>query len=283
MTNAAHTLPCYDSVSKIIGTDQNVVYGLTFWKMLFGPSVLQYSLVELLVTTCHHSASILSHLEVRISEGYGSDSQTRPTQGVHERSYQVVISQTPYSSTSCFVGREMAGGRKTECVPCCLVTLSTQCYTTPHSSCRTCPIILTRPFYLLTIFPSSRLLRLPKVGENIETSIKLIKQEPDTSTSSMPTMLGLGVDEPATSQEMRSSTTCSLSDRLDTTEAETETPRSLTAESSVKSDEGPSGNKILSLPKSWTEQSKKVHWQTQASPGSHTDQRCRLSPGHLTT
>ena len=173
----------------------------------------------------------------------------------------------------------MAGGRKTQRVPGCISTV-------PHSSCKSCPIMLTGLLHLLTIFLPSRLLRLPKVSQNIEISInspKLIKQEPDTGTSNMPTILGQGVDEPATDQEMRSSPTSSLSDRLDTTEAETETLRSLTPGSSVESDQGPSRNNIIGLPRSWTEQSEKVRWQSQAPPSSHTDQRHRLSPGHSTT
>ena len=60
--------------------------------------------------------------------------------------------------------------------------------------------------------------------------------------------------ESATDQGALSSTVSSLSDTLDMTES----PRSLTLESSVESEDSPSRKKILNLSELWTEQSEKV-------------------------
>ena len=114
--------------------------------------------------------------------------------------------------------------------------------------------------HLLRMFLPSRLLTLPKISENIEISVnspKTIKRESDVGTPSMVTTLGQRVYQPATDEGMRSPTASSPSDRLDTTEAERETLRSMTPGSSVESDDGHSRN-ILSLCSSWTEQSEKV-------------------------
>lgn len=119
---------------------------------------------------------------------------------------------------------------------------------------------------VLRMFLPSRLLTLPKLSENIEISVnspKTIKRESDVGTASMATTLGQRAHQPATNEGMRSSTASSPSDRLDTTEAETETLRSLTPGSSVESDDDYSRN-ILSLCRSWTVQSEKVSWQTYA-------------------
>ena len=140
-------------------------------------------------------------------------------------------------------------------------------------------------FHILRMFLPSRLLTLPKISENIEISVnspKTIKRESDVGAPSMATTLGQRAHQPAMDEGMRSSTATSPSDRLDTTEAETETLRSLTPGSSVESDDGHSRN-ILSLCGLWTEESEKVSCQTYACPSSHTELRCRQLPDHLTT
>ena len=112
----------------------------------------------------------------------------------------------------------------------------------------------------LRMFLPSRLLTLPTISENIEISVnspKTIKQDSDVGTPSMATTLGQRVHQPGTDEGMRSSTVSSRFDRLDTTEDETETLRSMTPGSSVESGDGHSRN-ILSLCSSWTEQSEKV-------------------------
>ena len=176
-------------------------------------------------------------------------------------------------------------GKDIVCAVLPLSTLLTQCTTIPHSFSNFCLIMFAGLLHLLRMFLPSRLLTLPKISENIEISVNSpkTKRESDVGTASMATTLGQGADQPATHQGMRSSTASSLSDRLDTTEAETETLRSLTPGSSVESDNGHSRNNILSLPSLWTGQSEKVGWQTYASPSSHTELRYRLSPDHLTT
>ena len=145
-----------------------------------------------------------------------------------------------------------------------LSTSSNQCTTAPYNFCRFRHIMLAGLLHLLGMFLPSRLLRLPKISENIEISVnspKTIKWESDVDTPSMATTLGQRAHQPATDEGMRSSTASSPSDRLDTTEAETETLRSLTPGSSVESDDGHSRN-ILSFCSSWTEQSEKVGCQT---------------------
>ncbi len=107
----------------------------------------------------------------------------------------------------------------------------------------------------------SRLLTLPKVSENLEISInspKTIKMEPDTIMLDTPTVTGQWPDEPAAGHPTLSSTPSSQSDRLDTTEAETEAPGSLTPESSMENEDVSSHKEILSLSGLWTEQSEKA-------------------------
>ena len=164
-------------------------------------------------------------------------------------------------------------------------TLSAQCTTAPHSFHKFHLIMFAMLLRLLGMFLPSRLLTLPKISENIEISVnspKTIKRESDVGTPSMATTLGQRVHQPATDEGMSSSTASSPFDRLDTTEDETETLRSMTPGSSVESGDGHSRN-ILSLCSSWTEQSEKVRRQTYACPGSHTKLRCRQLPDHLTT
>ena len=171
---------------------------------------------------------------------------------------------------------------------CSVLPFSTslnQCTAAPHSFYKFHLIMLAGLLHLLGMFLPSRLLTLPKISEKIEISVnspKTIKRESDVGTPSMATTLGQRAHQPATDEGMRSSTASSLSERLDTTEAETETLRSLTPGSSVESDDGHSRN-ILSLCSSWTEQSEKVSCQRYACPSSHTELRCRQLPDHLTT
>lgn len=116
-------------------------------------------------------------------------------------------------------------------------------------------------FHVLSMFLPSRLLTLPNVSESMEININppgMIKRDSDTGTSSMPTATGQSVDESTADQGALSSTASSLSDRLDTAEAETETPRSLTPESSVEGEDSPSRKKILSLSGLWTQRNEKV-------------------------
>ena len=164
-----------------------------------------------------------------------------------------------------------------------LSTLSTQCTTAPHRSCKSRLIMIAELLIVLRMFLPSRLLTLPKLSENIEISVnspKTIKPESDVGTASMATTLGQRAHQPTTNEEMRSSTASSPSDRLDTTEAETETLRSLTPGSSVDDDYS---RNILGLCRSWTIQSEKVGWQTYSCPSSHSELRYRQLPDHLTT
>lgn len=139
-------------------------------------------------------------------------------------------------------------------------TSSTQCTTAPHSFFKLRLIMFAGLFHLLRMFLPSRLLTLP----------------------SMAATLVQRAHHPAMDEEMRSSTATSPSDRLDTTEAETETLRSLTPGSNVESDDGHSRN-ILSLCGLWTEQSEKVSCQAYPCPSSHIDLCCRQLPDRLTT
>ena len=79
-----------------------------------------------------------------------------------------------------------------------------------------------------------------------------------TGTGSVPTEMSPGGDKSLADQATPSSTASCLSDELDTAEAETETPRSFTPDSSVDNGEGPGRNKLLSLSGLWTEKSEKV-------------------------
>lgn len=74
----------------------------------------------------------------------------------------------------------------------------------------------------------------------------------------MPIATGQSGHEFATDQAPLSSTASSPSDKLGTAEAETESPGSLTPESSVASEDGRSRQKLLSLSGLWTEQSEKA-------------------------
>ncbi len=116
-------------------------------------------------------------------------------------------------------------------------------------------------FHILSMFLPSRLLKLPKVSENMEINInspRTIMREVETGASDTPTSMSQGVDESALDQELLSSTASSLSSRLDTGEADTGIPRSLTPESSVEGEKSPSREKMTSLSGLWTEQSEKV-------------------------
>ena len=106
----------------------------------------------------------------------------------------------------------------------------------------------------------SRLLRLPKISENMEISInspETIKMEADTGTPSIPIAKSEGADESPADQG--SSTASSPSNKLKTPEAETEIEmQSLTTESSVGNEYSLRSEKILILSGLWTEQSEKV-------------------------
>ena len=116
--------------------------------------------------------------------------------------------------------------------------------------------------HVLSMLLPSRLLKLPKISENMEISInspKTIKMEADTGTPGIPIAKSEGMVESAPDQGPFSSTASSPSNRLNTPEAETEIEmRSLTPESSVGNEDRPSSEKILSLSALWTEQSEKV-------------------------
>ncbi len=116
-------------------------------------------------------------------------------------------------------------------------------------------------FHILSMFLPSRLLKLPKVSENMEINInspRTMMREVETGASDTPTSRTQRVDESTLDQEFLSSTASSPSSRLDRGEEETGMPRSLTPESSVESEKSPSRQKMPSLSSLWTEQSEKV-------------------------
>ena len=123
-------------------------------------------------------------------------------------------------------------------------------------------LMFTVLFHYLSMLLPSRLLTLPKVSENMELSInspKTIKVEPDTCTSGVPFAMAQEEDGTASGQGTFSSTASSPSDGPDTA-VETVTPRSMTPDSSVESEEISSRKKIRKdLSALWTEQTEKVY------------------------
>ena len=116
-------------------------------------------------------------------------------------------------------------------------------------------------FHVLSMLLPSKLLTLPKVSENMEINInspRVTKEEVDSGTSSIPAPIDQGADQSVADQGTPSSTASSPSDRVETAEAEIDSPQSLTPESSVESEDSSSRTKILNLSRSWTEASEKV-------------------------
>ena len=90
---------------------------------------------------------------------------------------------------------------------------------------------------MLSMFPPSGPLKMPKISEKMEINInspKTIQRGFDIGTPSASTAMGLRGDDSTADQGTLSSTASSLSHGLDTAEAETEMPRSITPESSVE-------------------------------------------------
>ena len=114
---------------------------------------------------------------------------------------------------------------------------------------------------LLSMFLPSKFLTLPKVSENMEISInspKTIKMELEAGSSSIPSTVGQDMDESVAGQGSLSSTASSTSRSLDALNIGIESPRPLTPESSVGSEDDPMDKKALDLSGLWTGQSEKV-------------------------